>query len=475
MPKYGRVKDSHIKVLEDIVGSEKVSTRPEELYCYSRDSTIFKYRPDVVVRPENSAQVSEILKVANEDRIPVTPRGSGTSAAGLPLPVYGGILLDMSSMNKIELIDVENQIAIVQPGVVCDVLNERLREYGFFFPPDPASSPICTIGGMVNTNASGNRTMKYGPTRNYVLWLEVVLANGKIIHTGSKTLKSVSDYDLTRLFVGSEGSLGVVTKVGLKVVPLPESVGTAIFIFDSVDKLVRAATKVRLSGIVPEMLEFMDRRTTSASFDYAGIKDVPEGNFLLLDLGERREAVEPLLEKVVSICNSENPEFVDKTLDLEYRENLIKARKAALPALSRLRPSTAMEDCTVPLTKLPEAAVKVEKIPEDLGVEGFDLGNFGHIGDGNMHPTFVFDEREEEQRKALFKAIDILYQDIVLPLGGSVTAEHGIGLTRAKYVALEHPSTVGLMRSLKRLFDPNLILNPGKGKGGPLSIEEVGS
>ncbi|MEM2875327.1 MAG: FAD-linked oxidase C-terminal domain-containing protein, partial [Candidatus Bathyarchaeia archaeon] len=443
-----------------------VRTRPEELYCYSRDSTIFMFKPDVVVRPKYTTQVSEVMKIANRERIPVTPRGSGTSAAGLPLPVYGGILLDMSSMRMIESIDLENQTVVVQPGVVCDDLNENLKRYNFFFPPDPASSPICTIGGMVNTNASGNRTMKYGPTKNYVLWLEVVLANGKVIYTGSKTLKSVSDYDLTRLFVGSEGTLGIITKIGLKVVPLPESAGTAVFTFDSVEQLVRAAAKVRLSGIVPEMLEFLDRKTSLVTLNYARIKEIPEGNFLLLDLGERRESVERLLEKAVSICKAEKPEFVDKTLDAAYREKLITARKAALPALSRLRPSTAMEDCTVPLTKLPEAAARIEKISETFGIEGFDLGNFGHIGDGNMHPTFVFDERVMEQREALFRGMDILYEDIVLPLGGSVTAEHGIGLTRAKYLELEHPSTTSLMREIKKLFDPNLILNPGKGKGG---------
>lgn len=472
MTHYNPLKDRHIRTLEDIVGSDNVSTRPEELYCYSMDSTLFTYKPEVVVRPQCTEHVSKILKMADKELIPVTPRGAGTSAAGSPLAVCGGIILDMCSMNKIESINFEDQIVITQPGVICDFLNDKLKEKGFFFPPDPASSPACTIGGMVNTNASGNRTMKYGPTRNYVLWLEVVLPGGKIIEIGSKTLKSVSDYDLTRLIVGSEGSLGVVTKIALKIVPMPEGIGTACFIFDSVEKLARAAARVRLNGIIPEMLEFLDRNTTYATFSYAKIEGLPEGNFLLLDLGEHKEAIEHVLEKSVSICRKESPEYVDKTTDLEYRERLIRARKAALPALSRLKITTAMEDCTVPLSKLPEAAAKIEKIPQVLNVEGLDLGNFGHIGDGNMHPTFLFDAREKAQKEAFYKGMEILYKDIVLPLGGSITAEHGIGLTRAPYIALEHPTSLPLMRKLKKVFDPNLILNPGKGKGGPYPIEK---
>ena len=471
MMAYGRVGEGILKELEDIIGSEGVSTRPEELYCYSRDSTLFAFKPDVVVRPKSTEQVAAILRLANRERIPVTPRGAGTSAAGSPLPVMGGILLDMSAMSRILSVDLENQTVAVEAGVVCDTLNEELKPYDFFFPPDPASSSACTIGGMVNTNAAGNRTIKYGPTRNYVLWLEVVLPTGEIIQTGSKTLKSVSDYDLTRLMVGSEGSLGVVTKVGLKIVPLPESYATASLVYDSIEALARAATKIRLAGIVPEMLEFMDRKTTKVAFEYAGVKGLPEGNLLLVDCGGSKEAVSVMLKKCVDLGEQEKPMHMEQTTDTAYREKLIMARKAALPALARLRPSTVLEDCTLPLSKLPEAAVKVEEIPRRLNVEGLDLGNFGHIGDGNMHPTFTFDERIEEQRAAFFRGLDILYKEIVLPLGGSLTGEHGIGLIRAPYMELEHGSkAVELMRNLKRLFDPNLILNPGKGKGGPYPL-----
>ncbi|MGD0328882.1 MAG: FAD-binding oxidoreductase [Nitrososphaeria archaeon] len=469
--KYKPVTPNILSKLEEIVGSENLSIRPEELICYARDSSIFVYKPDVVLRPRTTEEVAAILMVANENHIPVTPRSGGTSAAGSPLAVGKGILLDMSGMTKIISINIDNQMVVVEPGVLCDNLNEELAKSGFFFPPDPASSQACSIGGMVNTNASGNRTIKYGPTRDYVLWLEVVLPNGKIIETGSKTLKSVSSYDLTRLFVASEGSLGVVTKVALKVVPLPESYSTAFFIYESVDALARAALRIRRAGMVPEMLEFMSRATTKVTFNYVGIKSVPDGNFMLLDFGGVREAVGVLLEKGVTLCRQESPTYFETTVDPVYRQSLVNARKAAFPALARLKPTTVMEDCTVPPTRLPEVASSIEKIPEKIGVAGFDLGNFGHIGDGNMHPTFLFDSRIEEHRKAFLRALDILYEEIVLPVGGSVTGEHGIGLIRAKYVGIEHPSTVSLMRELKRFFDPNLILNPGKGKGGPYPID----
>lgn len=470
MPRYGRVTESTVNELEDVVGPENVTTRPEEIICYMRDSSPFRFKADVIVRPTSAEQVSSILKLADRYRIPVTPRGAGTGVAGAALPVLGGIVLDMYRMNRIIEVDVDNQMVLVEPGVVCDVLNDVLLKHGYFFPPDPASSPACTIGGMVGTDAAGNKAMKYGSTRAFVLWLEVVLANGEIVYTGSKTLKSVSGFDLTRLMVGSEGSLGVFTKICLKITPLPRCYATAVFVYDSIESLARSALKVRRSGIMPEMMEFMNEKTVKTALEYAGIRDFPEGSFMMIDIGgENREAVASTLRKCVDICRGENPKYVEETEDETRRLDFISARKAALPALARIRPTTSMEDCTVPPSKLPEAAARIEEIPCQLGVDGFELGNFGHIGDGNMHPTFLYDERVEEQSEAFFQALEILYNQIVLPLGGSITAEHGVGLIRAPFIGREHPTTVELMRRMKKFFDPNLILNPGKGKGGPYS------
>jgi glycolate oxidase len=472
MVKYGEFTSSIAKKLVDIVGPEYYSDMLEEKIAYSRDSTLFTCRPDAVVRPTTVEQVSAILKLANEKLIPVTPRGGGTSASGSPLAVIGGVVLDMSSMNKIVSIDIDNQNVTVEAGVVCDNLNDELAKYGFFFPPDPASSPACTIGGMVNTNAAGNRTIKYGSTKDWVLWIEVVLPNGEVITTGPKVLKSSSGFDLTRLMVGSEGQLAVATKIGLRVTPLPESYATAVLIFDNIRNLGGAATAIRRAGIVPEMIEFMNAKTARASLDYAKIKGIPEGNFLLIDCGGAKESVGPMLDRSLGLVQQYMPTFVDRAPDRAYRDKLVNARKAALPALARLRPTTSMEDLTVLPTKLPDAVEAVEKIPERLGVDGMGLGNFGHVADGNMHPTFVYDERVPEQKAAFFKGMDILYREIVFPMGGSCTGEHGIGLIRADYIQLEYGKTaVNLMRGMKQLFDPNLILNPGKGKGGPYPLK----
>lgn len=472
MPRYSRVTKGLVSELEGIVGSENVTTRAEEILCYMRDSSPLKCKADVIVRVTTTEQVAAILKVANEKRIPVTPRGAGTGAAGSALPVIGGIVLDMYCMNKILSLDVDNQIVIVEPGVVCDELNEELLKYGCFFPPDPASSPACTIGGMAGNDAAGNKAIKYGSTRVFVLWLEVVLASGEIIYTGSKTLKSVSGLDLTRLFVGSEGSLGVFTKICLKIMPLPKYYATGVLSYDSVEDLVKSSMKIRRAGIIPEMIEFMNKKTMKAAFEYAGITDFPDGNFMMIDIGgDAEDAVAESLDKCMKICQNEKPRHSEKTTDTTYRLKFISARKAALPALARIKPTTTMEDCTVPPSKLPEAARKIEEIPYQLAVEGIEIGNFGHIGDGNMHPTFLYDERIEEQSSAFLKGLDILYHNIVFPLGGSLTAEHGIGLIRAPYLQEEHPTALKWMREIKKLFDRNLILNPGKGKGGPYPLE----
>ena len=473
MLEYGHVTDSIIRQLEEIVTPENVTTRVEEILCYMRDSSPFKFKADAIVRATRTEQIAAILKLASKNKIPVTPRGAGTGAAGSALPVAGGIVLDLYRMNRILSIDIDNQMVIVEPGVVCDTLNDKLLEQGYFFPPDPASSPACTIGGMVANDSAGNKAMKYGSTRAFVLWLETVLSTGEVINTGSRTLKSVSGFDLTRLFVGSEGSLGIFTKICLKVMPLPKCYATGVFSYDSVDSLVRSAMAIRRTGIIPEMMEFMNEKTMKATFEYAGISDFPTGNFMMIDIGgDTQDAVAASLDSCARICELEKPTHSEKTTDEAYRMKFISARKAALPALARIRPTTSMEDCTVPPTRLPEAALRIERIPEQLGVEGFELGNFGHIGDGNMHPTFLFDERIEEQSKAFFKALDVLYNEIVLPSGGSITAEHGIGLIRAPFIEKEHPTSLKWMREIKNLFDRDLILNPGKGKGGPYPLGE---
>jgi len=461
-----------VRKLEGIVSPENVSRRIEDLICGSYEAVLLKYRPDIIVLPRTTEQVSKILQLASRYRIPVTPRGAGTSVAGNSLPISGGICLDMCGMNGILEFDPDNQIAVVEPGVVCDTLNDYLASRGFFFPPDPASSPGATIGGMVANNSGGNRALKYGVTRDHVLWLEAVLPTGEIIKTGSKTIKSVSSYDLTRLLIGSEGTLAVITKVGLKVTPLPEAYSASLYIFRDIEEATETAVRIKSSGAVPAMLEFMDETTSKASFEYVSL-DLPKGCAVLVGCDGHREAVEREIETVHNVALKGEPIFAAKASSTEERERYISARKAALPALSRVAPTVCMEDLTVPVTSIPEACGRIGRIPSILGVPGFTVSIFGHIGEGNLHPTFLFDEREAGQKEAFFKALDLLYRDVAIPLGGSITGEHGIGFLRGNYIKLEYGEKMfKLMHEIKRVFDPNMILNPYKGKGGPWPLPE---
>ncbi|MBS7655640.1 FAD-binding protein [Candidatus Bathyarchaeota archaeon] len=475
MIKYKPLTEPLIKELEAIVGLENISRRLEDLICGSYESFLLKYKPEIIVTPENAEQVSKILQLANKYRIPVTPRGAGTSVAGNSLPILGGICLDTHKMNKILELDLENQTVVVEPGVVCDTLNDYLASYGFFFPPDPASSSGATIGGMIANNSGGNRALKYGVTRDHVLWLEAVLATGEIIKTGSKTIKSVSSYDLTRLLIGSEGTLAVITKIGLKITPLPEAYSVALYIFKDIEDAAKAAVKIKSSGVTPAMLEFMDETTSKASFEYAGLS-LPKGYTVLVGCDGYKEAVEKEIEVIHSIALKANPIFAVKAGSSEERDRYISARKAALPALSRISPTVCMEDLTVPVTNIPEACKKIAEIPFKLKTPGFNISIFGHIGEGNLHPTFLFNEKESNQRKAFFKALNLLYKEVVIPLNGSVTGEHGIGILRGNFIKLEHgEKTLNLMHEIKKVFDPNMILNPYKGKGGPWPLpKEIG-
>jgi glycolate oxidase len=458
------MKSQIISRLVEIVEEENVNTDPAEIYCYSRDSTPFQYFADVIVRPADTAEVSEIMKLANENRIPVYPRGSGTSAAGSPLPVKGGIIIDLTRMNRILGFDEENLQVAMEPGVICDDLNEFLQDYGYFFPPDPASSSAATLGGMVANNSAGNRAIKYGKTKDWILWLEAVLPSGEIIHTGSNTLKSVSSYDLTKLLCGSEGTLAVLTKIGMRVQPLPETYKTAMFLFDDLDRAGKAIVKARASGVIPCAMEFLDRLTISTSADYAGL-DIPDSEaMLLIETDGTESAAEKELKTIIGIVEKMNPKQWKMAQDEGERNSLWVARKSAYAALARCAVTTTMEDLTVPISKIPEALKRIQKIPERLD-NLISVATFGHAGDGNLHPTFLYDERIPEQQEAFFKGLNIIYNEVALDLEGSITGEHGVGLIRKDFVEKEHgPVEMALMKGIKQVFDLHNILNPGKGK-----------
>ncbi len=467
---YNKISEKLLQEFKKIVGEKNCLTEKEIRYTYAFGSTMIEpeWIPDLILLPEDSEQISKILIIANENKIPVTPRGSGTSLSAGPLTPFGGIVLDLSAMNKILLIDIENYLVEVEPGVICDELNEILKPTGFYFSPDPGSSSVATVGGMVATNAGGVQAFKYGVTKNYVLYLEVVFPNGKIIKLGSNVLKSVSSYNIKDLIIGSEGTLGVITKIGIKVRPLPKSRKLGFFIFNEVEPLLKAVLELRRTGIVPNLLEFMDKVTSKAIFDFlkGDFLSYPLGYVLLAEIdGGSEKAVEEEFASLYEIIMKYNPMFHRIAKDMNERDLFVGARKAAYPAIARLGGSCSVEDSTIQITKFVEAIKMFEELPEKLNIPNIKTTMICHM-EGNLHPTFVFNENNPKDREDIERAIDYLYKDIIIPLGGSVTGEHGIGKVKSSFVELEHGSdVVEIMNQIKKLFDPNMILNPGQGKG----------
>ncbi len=467
---YNKISKDLEKNLKEIVGDKFFYNSFEIRYSYAFGCSIFNQNwiPDLILIPQNTQQISEILKLANRNKIPVTPRGSGTSLSSGSLSPYGGIILDLNKMNEIYTIDIENNFVEVGPGVICDQLNEILKPFGYFFPPDPGSSSVATIGGMVASNAGGIQAFKYGVTKNYVMYLEVVLPDGEILNLGSKVLKSVSSYNIKDLFIGSEGTLGVITKIGLRIRPLPKTRKLGIFIFENVDDLQEAVLELRRTGIVPNLLEFMDKLILKAVSEYLGgeFLDFPNGYVLLAEVdGDSMKEVNEAFSNMFDIIIQRNPIFYKVAMNEEERERLILARKANLPALSRIRPNTCVEDCTIKISDFSNVIKKIEQIPIKIKAKNLLVAIICHM-EGNLHPTFLFNENDEDDVKDFEKAIDHLYREIIIPVGGTLTGEHGIGKIKTPYLNLEHESNViDLMGKIKKVFDPNMILNPGIGKG----------
>ncbi|MFX0072170.1 MAG: FAD-linked oxidase C-terminal domain-containing protein [Candidatus Hermodarchaeota archaeon] len=477
---YNKISETMHQNFKRIVGKENYFSDFEIRWSYAFGGTAFnkEWIPDLILTPTTTEQIKKVLEIANKHDIPVIPRGSGTSLSAGTMSAYGGIILDLSGMNKIISIDIENNMVEVEPGVICDELNEILKVQKYFFPPDPASSSACTIGGMVATNAGGVQAFKYGVTKDYILYLEVVLADGNVIKLGSEVLKSVSSYNLKDLFVGSEGTLGIITKIGLRIIPLPRDRKLGLYMFDKIDKITKSVIELRKAGIVPNLIEFLDKLTTKAVFEYLGgeFLDYPEGYILLVELdGINEHEITENFRKMHEIMLSQEPLLL-KIADNEIeRDELIKARKNALPALARISPTCCLEDCTIQITNFSEVIQKIENIPQDLKLDNIKVATFGHM-EGNLHPTFLFNENDDFSRREFEFALDFLYKKIIIPLGGTITGEHGIGKIKTPFLTLEHGLEIlDIMHEIKKLFDPNMILNPGQGKGDKRPIKKLSS
>ena len=453
--------DETIKnALIDIVGQSNFTDLLIDLVSYSYDASDHDHRPEAAVLPTGKEQVSKILRIANEHHFPVTPRGAGTGLAGAAVPALGGLVLDMCRMNRILDIRITDRLAVVQPGVVYGDLEKALAPYGFFFPPDPASGKACTLGGNVATDAGGLKGAKYGVTSDYVMGLEVVLPNGRIMRTGSGCMKSVSGYDLTRLFTGSEGTLGVFTEITLKINPKPLAFNTALAFFSSLKNAGQVVTDIMHSGIIPSVLELFDENTIRVLRQYAGINLPDVMAMILVETDGYTEAEASFqMTKVIDVFRKNGAIRIQKAESAEEAEELWRARKSISSVITNLGTNNVSEDVTVPISKLPDLLTGISTIVRNYSLP-FVL--FGHAGDGNIHPKIMYDRSDPDQTKRVGMAVHEIFR-LTCDAGGTLTGEHGIGLAKAPYMELEHERvSLDVMCSLKRLLDPNNILNPGK-------------
>jgi glycolate oxidase len=444
-----------------IISNENFYDSKTELLSYSYDSTPnMQAMPDAVVSPRNTKEISEIVKVCNEYKIPLVPRGSGTNLCGGTCPTEGGIVLLFKHMNQILEIDEENLTATVQPGVVTVELAKSVEAKGLFYPPDPGSMSISMIGGNINENSGGLRGLKYGVTRDYVIALEIVLANGDIIRTGGKLAKDVAGYDLTRLFVGSEGTLGIITEATLKLLPIPETKKTMLALYQDLEAAARSVSKIIANKIIPTTLEFLDQPTLKVVEDYVKIglpTDVQA--VLLIEQDGPAEVVNRDLRKIEEVCKQENAVSVQIAATAEEAEALSMARRTALSALARLKPTTILEDATVPRSEVANMVKAINQIARKYDLH---ICTFGHAGDGNLHPTCPTDARNHEEMERVELAFAEIF-DRAIELGGTITGEHGVGVMKAPYLEWKlGKEGIDAMKAIKQGLDPNNIMNPGK-------------
>lgn len=446
--------------LREAIGSERCSTAPEDLVTYAYDGTWAEARPDVVVHPEKTEQVASILRIADTRRVPVVPRGAGTGLAGGALPVEGSICLNLARMNRMLEISTSDTLAVAQPGVITFDLQKAVEKHRLFYPPDPASVYQCSIGGNVATNAGGPRCLKYGVTGDYVLGLEVVLAGGCVMRLGGRTIKDVAGYNLKQLFIGSEGTLGVVTEITVRLIPKPAAQRTALAAFPKLVDACVAVGNILQAGVVPLVTELMDQGTTRAveEFKHLGLPTDVEA-LLLVAVDGDEALVEREIALVAGVLQQSGAREVRQAQSAEETEALWEARRSISAAIARLARNKLGEDISVPRSKIPEMVARLQEIGR---VSGLSIVVYGHIGDGNLHPTVLCDRRDAAMMKRVEKAAhDVL--DASVALGGTLTGEHGIGIFKRDHVASGiNPVALGWMQEIKHLFDPHGIMNPGK-------------
>ncbi len=455
------ISDAVKKKLRDIFGKPNLLDSMGDRIAYSYDGTaLLSSPPDAIVIPSSVDQLRSLMQLANNERFAVIPRGSGTGLSGGSVPSENSVVLLMNRWDKVVELDKENLTAWVEPGVVTGKFQALVESQGLFYPPDPGSSQICTLGGNVAENAGGLRGLKYGVTKNYVLGFEVVLPNGEVMRVGGKNMKDVAGYNLKDVLIGSEGTLGIFSRILLKLIPLPQSSRTLLAFYDSIADAAGTVQAITAARIVPAMLEFLDNSTIRAVEDFAHLGlETSTGAILLVEVDGARSTVEEDAAAIEVICRKSGAKEVRVAKDEAEAIKLKAARKSAFAALARIRPTTILEDATVPRSEL---ARMVEFINITAKKNDINIGTFGHAGDGNLHPTGLTDERDRAEIGRIEKAFDEIFRKAV-DLGGTITGEHGVGLAKKKFLeSLYDTPFIRLMKTTKEMLDPNCVLNPGK-------------
>ncbi|HIW33943.1 MAG TPA: FAD-binding protein [Candidatus Paenibacillus intestinavium] len=449
------------KQLREIVGDKYFRTDQEALVAHSYDGTpMLQGLPDGVIYPETTEQVCAIMKIASNHLIPIITRGSGTNLCGGTTPSQGGIVMVMHRMNKIIEVDMENLTATVQPGIITGQFITHVEAMGLFYPPDPSSMKISTIGGNIAECSGGLRGLKYGTTKDYVLGLTAVLPNGSVIHTGGKLTKDVAGYDLTKLLVGSEGTLAVITEAILKLIPQPKTKKTMIAMYKDIYGAARTVSSIIKQQIIPATLEILDNTTIRVVDDFAKIGlPLDMAAILIIEQDGEPEMVERDIEQIFDICKVEQADRIEIAANREEAEKLLTARRSAFTALARLRPTTILEDATVPRSKIADMVLRTNAIAQKYNV---NIATFGHAGDGNLHPTATTDARDHEEVQRVEQAFSEIFE-AAIELGGTITGEHGVGIVKAPYLEWKIGTAgIEVMKGIKVAFDPLGILNPGK-------------
>ncbi len=452
-------REKMVEELAQIVGKENVLSSETDLMLYGYDASLFKSKPDCIVLPNSTEEVSHVVAFAHQHGIPVVARGSGTNLSGGTVPTKGGIVIHFSRMNRILEIDTENQRAVVEPGVFTLALKTQLGRYGYIYQPDPASEKVSTFGGNFAENSGGPHCLKYGVTTNHVVGAEIVLSDGEVINVGGKALDHPG-YDLTGVLVGSEGTMGIATKLVLRIMPKPEAVKTLLAIYDSLEDAGRTVSAIIADGILPATLEILDNNTIKAV--EASVKagyPLDAAAVLLIELDGMKDGMERLAERVMQVCKKNNVREVKAAQSEAERAQLWAGRRGAFGAVARLRPNYLVCDGTVPRTKLPEVLKKVVEITKKYNLE---VANVFHAGDGNLHPLILFDERDEDELRRVHAAGSEILK-VCADAGGTISGEHGIGTEKMKEMCFVFSDRdIKAMKKVKNAFDPEDLLNPGK-------------